>query len=124
LRQQSSQLLKVPFASSLHWKLCYLTSSGICPFLGSRVTQRVTQNSALFWLGADCVALFVRCLGRGRFGELLEARIDEAGNIIGTHVCCNLRKNSGGWNYENIKIRVVGSRSVCHYRIDCTAASR
>jgi hypothetical protein len=25
-------------------------SSGVCPFLCSRVTQRVTQNSALFWL--------------------------------------------------------------------------
>ena len=59
--------------------------------------QQVTQNSALFWLGADCVALFVRCLGRGRLGELLEARIDESGNIIGTPVCCNLRKNFGGW---------------------------
>ena len=85
------------FARSLHWKLRHPTSSGVCPFLCSRVTQRVTQNSALFWLGADCVALFVRCLGRGRLGELLEARIDESGNIIGTHVCCNLRKNSGGW---------------------------
>ena len=32
-------------------------------------------NSALFWLGADCVALFVRRLRRGRLGEFLEARI-------------------------------------------------
>src|SRR6266404_724953 len=44
LRQQSSQLCKLPFASSLHCKLRHPTSSGMCPFLGSRVTQRVTQN--------------------------------------------------------------------------------
>src|SRR5204863_4150433 len=71
LPQRLSQLRKLPLAGSLHEKLCRLTSSGVCPFSCSRVTQRVTQNSALFWLGADCVvALFVRCLGRGRLGEL------------------------------------------------------
>jgi hypothetical protein len=37
------------FASSLHLKLRQLVSSGICPFSCSRVTQ----NSPLFFLGAD-----------------------------------------------------------------------
>src|SRR5437660_4881055 len=62
LHQHSSQLLKLPFVSSLLWKLRHLTSSGVCPFSCSRVTQRVTQNSALIFSGADCVALFARCL--------------------------------------------------------------
>ena len=46
LPQQSSQLLKLPFAISLHWKLGHPTSSGVCPFLCTRVTQRVTQKRA------------------------------------------------------------------------------
>jgi hypothetical protein len=45
LRQQSSQLRKPPLVSSLHWKLRRPVSSGICPFLRSRVTQRVTQKT-------------------------------------------------------------------------------
>ena len=46
LRQQLSQLYKLPFASSLPGKHRHPTSSGICPLLCSRVTQRVTQKPA------------------------------------------------------------------------------
>src|SRR6266403_4156829 len=46
LPQQLSQLRKLPLAGSLHEKLCRLTSSGVCPFACSRVTQRVTQKRA------------------------------------------------------------------------------
>src|SRR5437660_1544946 len=37
----SSELLKLPFASSLHWKLRHLTTSGVCPFLCSRAFHKL-----------------------------------------------------------------------------------
>ena len=49
LRQQSPQLCKLPFASSLHRKLRHPTSSGVCPFLCSPGdTKGDTKFSTVF----------------------------------------------------------------------------